>query len=132
MRFPALAHGRANRVSGAAPGRSPGDRSVPELKGSIGEGPNHSNHSNRSNSFKIGIFTRKFKNFRKFQHSLNLFGGSWEVEQLEFELGVRQLEHVRQVEHEEIAGLVGRAAASAMEGAPQEPSPRISNGKVRK
>ena len=25
----------------------------PELKGSIGEGPNHSNHSN---SFKIGIF----------------------------------------------------------------------------
>ena len=42
-----------------------------ELKGSIGEGPNHSNHSNRSNSFKIGIFTRKFKNFRKFQHFLN-------------------------------------------------------------
>ena len=27
-----------------------------ELKGSIGEGPNHSNHSNHSNSFKIGIF----------------------------------------------------------------------------
>ena len=24
-----------------------------ELKGSIGEGPNHSNHSNHSNSFKI-------------------------------------------------------------------------------
>ena len=42
-----------------------------ELKGSIGEGPNHSNHSNRSNSFKIGIFPRKFKNFRKFQHFLN-------------------------------------------------------------
>ena len=40
----------------------------PELKGSIGEGPNHSNHSN---SFKIGIFPRKFKNFRKFQHFLN-------------------------------------------------------------
>ena len=34
---------------------------APGLKGSIGEGPNHSNHSNRSNSFKIGIFTRKFK-----------------------------------------------------------------------
>ena len=31
----------------------------PELKGSIGEGPNHSNHLNHSNSFKIGIF-RKF------------------------------------------------------------------------
>ena len=29
---------------------------LPELKGSIGEGPNHSNHSNHSNSFKIGIF----------------------------------------------------------------------------
>ena len=27
-----------------------------ELKGSIGEGPNHSNHSNHSNSFKIGLF----------------------------------------------------------------------------
>ena len=39
-----------------------------ELKGSIGEGPNHSNHSN---SFKIGSFPRKFKNFRKFQHFLN-------------------------------------------------------------
>ena len=36
-----------------------------ELKGSIGEGPNHSNHlnhSNHSNSFKIGIFPRKLKN----------------------------------------------------------------------
>ena len=32
-----------------------------ELKGSIGEGPNHSNRSNHSNSFKIGIFLRKFK-----------------------------------------------------------------------
>ena len=42
-----------------------------ELKGSIGEGPNHSNHSNHSNSFKTGIFPRKFKNFRKFQHFLN-------------------------------------------------------------
>jgi len=36
-------------------------RFCPELKGSIGEGPNHSNHSN---SFKRGIFPRKFKNFR--------------------------------------------------------------------
>ena len=26
-----------------------------ELKGSIGEGPNHSNHSNHSNSLKVGI-----------------------------------------------------------------------------
>ena len=32
-----------------------------ELKGSIGEGPNHSNHSNHSNSFKTGIVPRKFK-----------------------------------------------------------------------
>ena len=31
-------------------------QSAPELKGSIGEGPNHSNHSNHSNSFKIGFF----------------------------------------------------------------------------
>ena len=38
----------------------------PELKGSIGEGPNHSNHSHHSNSFKIGIFLRKFKNFNIF------------------------------------------------------------------
>ena len=42
----------------------------PELKGSIGEGPNHSNHSNHSNSYKIGILPKKFKNFRKFQHFL--------------------------------------------------------------
>ena len=47
-------------------------RGKPGLKGSIGEGPNHSNHSNHSNSFKIGIFPRKFKNnFRKIQHFLN-------------------------------------------------------------
>ena len=47
------------------------DRYIAELKGSIGERPNHSNHSNHSNSFKIGIFPRKFKNFGKFQHFLN-------------------------------------------------------------
>ena len=47
------------------------DPSSAELKGSIGEGPNHSNHSNHSNSFKIGILPRKFKIFRKFQHFLN-------------------------------------------------------------
>ena len=79
-------------------GRSPAHRALrrahlqgpgePELKGSIGEGPNHSNFSDRSsarilgierkprkttssNSFKIGIFPRKFKNFRNFQHFLN-------------------------------------------------------------
>ena len=51
-----------------------------ELKGSIGEGPNHSNFSDRS-SVRIlgvrseffqnsGIFARKFKNLRKFQHFL--------------------------------------------------------------
>ena len=38
-----------------APARGPRapPRSRPELKGSIGEGPNHSNHSNHANSFKI-------------------------------------------------------------------------------
>ena len=33
------------------------DTYSPELKGSIGEGPNHSNHSNHSNSFKIQEFS---------------------------------------------------------------------------
>ena len=51
-------------------------RSYAELKGSIGEGSNHSNrsnHSNHSNSLKITIFPRKFKNFRNnFQHFLKL------------------------------------------------------------
>ena len=42
----------------------PEDQFDAELKGSIGEGPNHSNHSN---SVKIAIFSRKFKNFRNFQ-----------------------------------------------------------------
>ena len=37
----------------------------------VGEGQNHSNYSDHSNSFKIGIFPRKFKNVRKFQHFLN-------------------------------------------------------------
>ena len=46
---------------------------VPELKGSIGEGPNHSNHSNHSNSFEIGIFPRKFKNFRNLIQIFNIF-----------------------------------------------------------
>ena len=32
------------------------ERTWAELKGSIGEGPNHSNHSNHSNSFKIQKF----------------------------------------------------------------------------
>ena len=36
------------------PGRRPAP--APELKGSVGEGPNHSNHSNHSNSFKIQEF----------------------------------------------------------------------------
>ena len=60
----------------------------PELKGSIGEGPNHSNFSDRSFSFffsffllfyfiiifrseffqNSGIFARQFKTIRKFQH----------------------------------------------------------------
>ena len=35
-------------------------KSQAELKGSIGEGPNHSNDSNRSNSFKTGIFSLIF------------------------------------------------------------------------
>ena len=63
------ARGRGRAGRGGAPAAE-----VPceaELKGSIGEGPNHSNHSNHSNSFKIGFFHRKFKNFRKFQHFLN-------------------------------------------------------------
>ena len=51
--------------------------STAELKGSIGEGPNHSNHSNHSNSFKIGIFRNfslensKISENSKFQHFLN-------------------------------------------------------------
>ena len=49
-----------------------------ELKGSIGEGPNHSNHSNRSNSFKIGIFTRKFKKFQKISTFSKLSAKFWQ------------------------------------------------------
>ena len=37
-------------------------RNGPELKGSIGEGPNHSNHSDRSSVRILGILS-KFKNF---------------------------------------------------------------------
>ena len=37
--------------------------SLAELKGSIGEGPNHSNHSNHSNSFKIQEFSLENSNF---------------------------------------------------------------------
>ena len=59
--------------SSKAPREEDEPLSSAELKGSVGEGPNHSNHSNNSNhsnSFKMGIFPRKFKNFRKFQHFL--------------------------------------------------------------
>ena len=52
------------------PRPGPGTPWYAELKGSIGEGPNHSNHSNHSNSFKIGIFRNfSFENFliQKFQ-----------------------------------------------------------------
>ena len=46
---------------------------VSELKGSIGEGPNHSNHSNHSNSFKIGIFRNfSFEN-SKISEIFNIF-----------------------------------------------------------
>ena len=57
--------GRGGKVSGpgrdlrplrAARPEQGGLRRGPGLKGSIGEGPNHSNHSNHSNSFKIRIF----------------------------------------------------------------------------
>ena len=44
-----------------------------ELKGSIGEGPNHSNRSNHSNSFKIGIFRKfSFEN-SKISENFNIF-----------------------------------------------------------
>ena len=48
-----------------------------ELKGSIGEGPNHSNNFEPFEPFEFfqnknfpEFFLRKFKNFRKFQHFL--------------------------------------------------------------
>ena len=68
VEFLHVPHRRRRRAS-LGDAHSP--ESDPELKGSIGEGPNHSHHSTHSNSFKIGIFSRKFKNFRKFQHFLN-------------------------------------------------------------
>ena len=40
-------------------------RSTAELKGSIGEGPNHSNHSNHSNFFKIQEFSLGISKFQK-------------------------------------------------------------------
>ena len=44
-----------------------------ELKGSIGEGPNHSNHSNHSNSFKIGIFRIFSLENSKISENFNIF-----------------------------------------------------------
>ena len=44
-----------------------------ELKGSIGEGPNHSNHSNHSNSFKIGIFRNFSLENSKISENFNIF-----------------------------------------------------------
>ena len=56
-------------------------QSTAELKGSIGEGPNHSNHFEPFEPFEPfeffqnrnfpEFFFRKFKNFRKFEHFLN-------------------------------------------------------------
>ena len=46
---------------------------TPELKGSIGEGPNHSNHSNHSNSFKIGIFRNFSLENSKISENFNIF-----------------------------------------------------------
>ena len=47
-----------------------------ELKGSIGEGSNHSNHSNRSNSFKIGIFRNVSLENSKFSEIFNILSFS--------------------------------------------------------
>ena len=44
-----------------------------ELKGSLGEGPNHSNHSNHSNSFKIGIFGLFSLENSKISENFNIF-----------------------------------------------------------
>ena len=44
-----------------------------ELKGSIGEGPNHSNHSNHSNSFKIRIFRDFSLENSKISENFNIF-----------------------------------------------------------
>ena len=63
-------------TSSAEPMASDVRWSMPELKGSIGEGPNHSNHSNhsnRSNSLKIGIFRIFLKKIQKFQKIIKLF-----------------------------------------------------------
>ena len=43
---------------------------LPELKGSIGEGPNHSNHSN---SFKIGIVRNFSLENSKISENFNIF-----------------------------------------------------------
>ena len=44
-----------------------------ELKGSVGEGPNHSNHSNHSNSFEIGIFRNFSLENSKISENFNIF-----------------------------------------------------------
>ena len=46
------------------------ERQATGLKGSIGEGPNHSNHSNHSNSFKIQEFSLEIQNFRKINFNI--------------------------------------------------------------
>ena len=60
----------------AGPGLTPAWRPVrtpAELKGSVGEGPNHLNHSNHSNPFKIGIFRNfSFENSR-ISENFNIF-----------------------------------------------------------
>ena len=48
------------------------DQYYAELKGSVGEGPNHSNHSNHSNSFKIRFFFLKIQKFQKISTFSNL------------------------------------------------------------
>ena len=54
-------------------GQSGGSAFSAELKGSIGEGPNHSNHSNHSNSFKIGIFRNFSLENSKISENFNIF-----------------------------------------------------------
>ena len=71
-----LKAGAGARTSRTRPQRSRSagwGRPTSELKGSIGEGPNHSNHSNHSNSFKIGIFRNCSLENSKISENFNIF-----------------------------------------------------------
>jgi len=76
------------------------------LKGSIGEGPNHSNHFEPFEPFEFfqnrnfpEFFLRKFKNFRKFQHFLTYRRNSDKISSKSEQKSVKVLTQYLDSEH---------------------------------